>query len=748
MCNYDFEILQYNEFENLTRDLLQKEFGIFIESFKDGKDGGIDLRFGINEKDKCIVQVKRYKDWAPLQRQLGVEAEKVKALNPVRYILSTSVPLSPANKETIKTLFAPYIKDTVDILGRDDINNLLDKHPEIEKQYYKLWLSSTEVLNELLHKDVVNWSKFELATIKEEIKTYVINDSYRRAMNILNEHGYVIISGIPGIGKTTLARMLIYQLLASGYEEFVCIEDNLRDGASMFQEGKRQVFFFDDFLGSNAFEPGEKGFEGKLLSFINAIKREKKSKLFVMTTREYILTQAKEHYEKLNINNVDIAKCTLDLGSYSKYIRANILYNHIAEAHLPQEYIEKLLENKKYHKLIDHPYFNPRVIEIYIDRGEWKKDTAETFVPSFMTMFNNPRCVWERAFRELPKTAKYALLVLGAIGKIVYEHDWREAFRCFISQNGQLHLGCTDDEWMEIIRILEDCFIKTRLKNKMPMTVEQYNPSVRGFLVEYIRNNADVQMQLIKGALFAEQLYQIFTNKERYASVGDAYVYVRGEIEAASKARLVEIMAQPRFSCILFENEHGVQMEISRLHVLRKFDVSYGCDEELMERLINIDELKDDMEDLEERLYFLRHMKPNMTEERFAEVLDYIMKEEKEPQNYLVLVEALHMMKMDDVIQDDKFISDLNENIDYTIEHNLGTTDDTQSLTDVVQKLAEYFPEEKFPLDEYLDDINYVEEQILDDAMDYEWYREAGADAEMGEERLEEMMTSLRIQEE
>ena len=49
MYNYDFEILQYNEFENLTRDLLQAEFGIYIESFKDGKDGGIDFRFGMTK---------------------------------------------------------------------------------------------------------------------------------------------------------------------------------------------------------------------------------------------------------------------------------------------------------------------------------------------------------------------------------------------------------------------------------------------------------------------------------------------------------------------------------------------------------------------------------------------------------------------------------------------------------------------------------------------------------------------------
>ena len=99
MCNYDFEILHYNEFENLTRDLLQAKFGIYIESFKDGKDGGIDLRFGIAKQQKCIVQVKKYKTYTSLQSQLSKESVKVKKLNPARYILSTSAPLSPANKE-------------------------------------------------------------------------------------------------------------------------------------------------------------------------------------------------------------------------------------------------------------------------------------------------------------------------------------------------------------------------------------------------------------------------------------------------------------------------------------------------------------------------------------------------------------------------------------------------------------------------------------------------------------------------
>lgn len=44
MATYDFHVLQPSEFEELTRDLLQKEWNCFIESFTSGRDGGIDLR--------------------------------------------------------------------------------------------------------------------------------------------------------------------------------------------------------------------------------------------------------------------------------------------------------------------------------------------------------------------------------------------------------------------------------------------------------------------------------------------------------------------------------------------------------------------------------------------------------------------------------------------------------------------------------------------------------------------------------
>ena len=42
MDNYDLLTLSWIEFENLTKDLLQREFNLYIETFTPGKDTIVD----------------------------------------------------------------------------------------------------------------------------------------------------------------------------------------------------------------------------------------------------------------------------------------------------------------------------------------------------------------------------------------------------------------------------------------------------------------------------------------------------------------------------------------------------------------------------------------------------------------------------------------------------------------------------------------------------------------------------------
>ena len=102
MADYDFHQLSPHDLEILARDLLQAHWGVTLESLKTGKDGGIDLRYA-PAQDKVIVQVKHLvrTGLAGLLRELGKEAVKVKRLQPSRYVLVTSVPLSAVNKDEI-----------------------------------------------------------------------------------------------------------------------------------------------------------------------------------------------------------------------------------------------------------------------------------------------------------------------------------------------------------------------------------------------------------------------------------------------------------------------------------------------------------------------------------------------------------------------------------------------------------------------------------------------------------------------
>ena len=60
MSGNDFKQLSSRDFEELTRDLLQAEWGVALEAFKTGRDQGIDLRRIAADQATTIVQCKHF----------------------------------------------------------------------------------------------------------------------------------------------------------------------------------------------------------------------------------------------------------------------------------------------------------------------------------------------------------------------------------------------------------------------------------------------------------------------------------------------------------------------------------------------------------------------------------------------------------------------------------------------------------------------------------------------------------------
>lgn len=753
MATYDLHILQPSEFEEITRDLLQKEWNCFIESFTSGRDGGIDLRCASEKGGKVIIQAKRYKDYKSLLINLKGEVDKVHRLNPERYYVSTSVGLTPANKEEIKQLFTPYIIDVADIFGNDDLNNLLGRHCDVEKQYYKLWLTSTNVLNNIIHKAPVLWSDFELEDIKANISTYVMNDSFYSAKKILSHHNYVIISGIPGIGKTTLARMLIYDYLANGFEEFINISGDIDTAAKLYKHDKKQVFFFDDFLGASVFEDGGTGFAQKLLTFIRQIKTNK-SKAFILTTREYILAEARTHYEKMRTENIEMAKCILDVGAYTRTVKAKILYNHMANAQLPQEYIAQFLKNQNYNLIINHHNYNPRIIETYIDKGLWELTNPANFMSRFKNLLSNPFLVWEIAFEKLPNECKYALLLLVTMGELVTLEDWEMAYNYFCQNvTTEITLSYDGITWNRVVKLLHDCFIRTQRKQEW-IIVTTYNPSVRDFLITYIGQNTNIQRSLIQHSLFPEQLTYAFTETgSNNYNLPDYFQRNYSSLDIKNEPYLVakfnEFLTKQPKSCKIKKISNGlVKSSFDAAIFIKQF---LDCFPELFRTLSTkiksyLIELitTGNSENFAERIGIVNAIDFSEDQTTLAHTLTKLSKEDIPLDEYVSFIDLVNRSNNASIIND-CFIENLEEAIISDMDTSINNEAEYEQQKEIYEEIAQSLPD-GVTLDRVFEHLEEIEASLPDepDYYDEDYYRENHGTYEAEDAQIDRMMQSLR----
>lgn len=198
MARYDFKSLSSKDFEELIRDLLQADWNVALEAFRSGRDHGIDLRYAPVNGGATIIQCKHYaaSGFAKLLVHLrDGELPKIRRLGPTRYVVATSVSLTPGNKDNIVTALQPFILNVRDILGADDIEGLLSRHPDVERANFKLWLTSTTVLDRILHNATLCQTDFEVDRLRRKLPLFVKSDAYSRATEILNQSRIVVITG-------------------------------------------------------------------------------------------------------------------------------------------------------------------------------------------------------------------------------------------------------------------------------------------------------------------------------------------------------------------------------------------------------------------------------------------------------------------------------------------------------------------------------------------------------------------------
>lgn len=486
---YDFRALSPTDFEDLVRSLLQEELGFRIEAFGRGRDQGIDLRFATALQGKVIVQAKHYVDtgYNGLRASIKKESLKVVGLNPSRYILATSVPMTVQRKDELISELAPFVLSPLDVIGPEDLNALLTKHSKVERSFYKLWITSTNVLERILHNATFVASEDEAARIERVVRLYVDTGSLEVALKMLEEKRLIIISGAPGVGKSTLARILAWHFMSADWQ-LISVE-SFDQALSVFDKHHKQVFFFDDFMGQIRLSSTKiDQTDEKLLKFIERVQKSPNS-FFILTSREYILKQAQYQSQKIGDKRVDLRTYTIDIGAYHRTARAKILYNHVYFSDMTNNYRDKLLVNRYYLKIISHKNFSPRLIESLTSKELVESIPLDDYIAWVESNLNNPTLLWQLPFRAHLSRQGRALVECmffeaDGVAMDVLHGFFMRANRSIARENN----WSTDSlDWPRAVKETEGTFIHiSNGRASFP------NPSLRDFLDKELAGSEDV----------------------------------------------------------------------------------------------------------------------------------------------------------------------------------------------------------------------------------------------------------------
>lgn len=413
---FQFGNLSPTDFENLARDLIQVSEGLVFESFAIGPDSGIDFRFAAVDGD-TIIQAKHYErsGFSKFKTACKAEVKKVQRLKPKRYILVSSVSFTASRKKDIQNIFKGIPLALGDIIGKEDLVNRLEQHPDVLKRHFKLWLTSSAVLERILKGALYERTEAELEQIKALVPRFVEHDGVTQAETLLSTHSTLIISGQPGIGKTTLARILIWLHLEQGWS--IKVIDSIDEAFSAIDvqdASKNQLIFFDDFLGQvKVTEDIIRGTDSRLPPFLNKVKASKNLR-FILATRDYIFHQARNQSERLNKLANEKSNYVLNIGSYPRRAKAQILFNHIYFSDLSDDDIQALIAEDFYLSIIDHQNFNPRIIE-QITKNEVISKSGSSICETVQHVLDHPEELWEYPYRKHFNESDQVLMIAMAV---------------------------------------------------------------------------------------------------------------------------------------------------------------------------------------------------------------------------------------------------------------------------------------------------------------------------------------------
>lgn len=584
MTNFDFHNLLFpTEFESFCRDLLEiRERNIKFTTYRRGRDGGIDIK-STDTGLKIIGQCKLYnpQNYRGLISNLKKEVTKCRRQQPDRYIVCTNIELSPTQAAEIEALFDGFILNEEDIIDGIKLNKYLGQkeYEYLFKTYSKLLVpnfSSIELaLDKIINKKYYNKTKTFFDDIYEKHKLFHNTEQLPYLIQKLEDKKVIILSGNPGVGKTTTAMMIANYFFNRKNCDVIYLEE--RDyPETLALANENRLIIVDDFWGQN-FSPSIQNystFQREFQSIIGYFTNSSNSYL-ILVSREYIIKDILTNVEYETETLLDKNKHIINIAEFNFEDKLKIFLNHLLFYDYDLSYIQRIKYDDGFEYLLDHDNYSPRHLDFFIKAYLLEKhQSSYDFYKLFRSYLDNPVKFWKEAFGKLNPTSKLILLILLVSSDPMGLEDLKRTFDAVQFETRQiLNVEIAPLDFQKELIKLEEFYIAINDDDYYYTTLIKFqSPGIKDYLLEFLRTDGYPWIRpIISNALFFNQLTFLFsTGDNDKISDYESDIYLHGQkiklddnLRNLSKQKLIS-----EFDDLQFSNyeEREFSDQLTRFH--------------------------------------------------------------------------------------------------------------------------------------------------------------------------------------
>ncbi|MBP7732816.1 MAG: hypothetical protein KA140_03515 [Caldisericia bacterium] len=336
--------------------------------------------------------------------------------------------------------------------------------------------------------------------IQANRSTFVKTKHYDEAICILNESNVCVISGNPGVGKTSLSFFLLSEYIDKGYEPIIAYR--ISDIKSIIDLKRKCIILVDDFLGSISLELEKDHEDKEITAIITSLTKRNTTKL-ILSTRENILSSAKIRFEGLS--RIDYKKIVIIMNELTKSNKADIFYSIITNSQFDNAHKLELLKEKRYKTIVEHNNYNPRLIEALLNEKLFNT-SVDQYYSVIIENLNNPTWLWEKPYNELLFNSQIVLMSLCLYFRSPIKlQDINNQYSEYFYHHKQEKVFLFETA----IKIIHGSFISIgKLIEQNVISFD--NPSIRDFMLKKISNSDDLIMMCADLCLNIQHCNQLF----------------------------------------------------------------------------------------------------------------------------------------------------------------------------------------------------------------------------------------------